>query len=151
MKYVELYVGHSYKPFWTKRNWPGWQGGSGKIKIGQNIDQNGPHFWLWSPLKAPKWVKDPWKEFKSTRHPSSISLSNVSFCVPILGTKNGTCLSDGPALRGFQKRKLAYSFERISCSSHLKSESAVVRVHWCDPGLRGWSVGWSPQNHPGWL
>ena len=29
---------------------------------------------------------------------SSISLYNVSCCVPILGTKNGTCLSDGPAL-----------------------------------------------------
>ena len=84
-------------------------------------------------------------------HPSSIPLSNVSFYVPILGSKKGTCLSDGPALRGFQKGKLTYSFERISCSSHLKSESAVVRVHWCDPGLRGWSVGWSPQNHPGWL
>ena len=62
-------------------------------------------------------------------HPSSIPLSNVSFYVPILGSKKGTCLSDGPALRGFQKRKLAYSFERISCSGHLKSESAVVRVH----------------------
>ena len=45
-------------------------------------------------------------------HPSSISLSNVSLCVPILGTKNGTCLSDGPALRGFQKRTLTYSFLR---------------------------------------
>ena len=43
---------------------------------------------------------------------SSISLSNVSFCVPILGTKNGTCLSDGPALCGFQKRTLTYSFLR---------------------------------------
>ena len=43
-------------------------------------------------------------------HPSSISLSNVSFCVPILGTEIGTCLSDGPALRGFQQRTLTYSF-----------------------------------------
>ena len=47
-----------------------------------------------------------------TRHPSSISLSNVSFCVPILGTKNVTCLSDAPALRGFQRRTLTYSFLR---------------------------------------
>ena len=78
MKYVVLYVGHSYKPFWTKRNWPGWQGGSGKIKIGQNIDQNGPHFWLWSPLKAPKWVKDPWKGFKSTRGSWGYHLGSVS-------------------------------------------------------------------------
>ena len=62
-------------------------------------------------------------------HPSSIPLSNVSFYVPILGSKKGTCLSDGPALRGCQKEKLTYSFERISCSGHLKSESAVVRVH----------------------
>ena len=94
-----------------------------------------------------------WKaqEVLPTQHPSSMPLSNVSFYVQILGSKKGTCLSYGPALRGFQKGKLTYSFERISCSGHLKSESAVVRVHWCDPGLRGWSVGWSPQNHPGWL
>ena len=59
MKHVVLYVGHMYKPFWTKKNWPGWQGGSGKVKIGQNIDQNGPRFWLWSPREAPTWVKDP--------------------------------------------------------------------------------------------
>ena len=45
-------------------------------------------------------------------HPSSISLSNVSFCVPILGSKNVTCLSDGPALHGFQIRSLTYSFLR---------------------------------------
>ena len=45
-------------------------------------------------------------------HPSSISLSNVSFCVPILGSKNVTCLSDAPALRGFQRRTLTYSFLR---------------------------------------
>jgi len=47
-----------------------------------------------------------------TVHPSSISLSNVSFCVPILGSKNVTCLSDGPALHGFQIRPLTYSFLR---------------------------------------
>ena len=46
------------------------------------------------------------------QHLSSIPLSNVSFCAPILGTKNGTCLSDGPALCGFQKRTLTYSFLR---------------------------------------
>ena len=34
-------------------------GESGKVKIGQNIAQNWPRFWLWSPLEAPKWVKDP--------------------------------------------------------------------------------------------
>ena len=65
MKHVVLYVGHMYKPFWTKTFWPGWQGGSGKIKIGQNVDQNGPRFWLWSPLEAPKWVKDPRNGFWS--------------------------------------------------------------------------------------
>ena len=32
---------------------------AGGVKIGQNIAQNGPCFWLWSPLEAPKWVKDP--------------------------------------------------------------------------------------------
>ena len=48
----------------------------------------------------------------ATLHPSSVSLSNVSFCVPILGSKNVTCLSDGPALHGFQIRSLTYSFLR---------------------------------------
>ena len=33
MKHVVLYVVHMYKPFWTKKIWPGWQGGSGKVKI----------------------------------------------------------------------------------------------------------------------
>ena len=33
MKHVVLYVGHMYKPFWTKKIWPGWQGGLGKVKI----------------------------------------------------------------------------------------------------------------------
>ena len=33
MKHVVLYVGNLYKPFWTKKNRPGWQGGSGKVKI----------------------------------------------------------------------------------------------------------------------
>ena len=36
------------------------RGGAGKVKIGQNIAQNWPRFWLWSPLEAPKCVKDPW-------------------------------------------------------------------------------------------
>ena len=30
------------------------------VREGQNIAQNGPRFWLRSPLEAPKWVKDPW-------------------------------------------------------------------------------------------
>ena len=79
--------------------------------------------------------------------------SNVSFCVPILGTRKGTYFSDGPAWRGVAfKKTLTHSFsERMGCSSHKKSESAVLRVHWCDPGLRGWSVGRSSQRYPGWL
>ena len=28
-KHVVLYVGHLYKPFWTKKCLPGWQGGPG--------------------------------------------------------------------------------------------------------------------------
>ena len=44
-----------------------WQGGSGKVKIGQNIAQNGPCFWPRSLLEAPKWVKDPGNGLKSTR------------------------------------------------------------------------------------
>ena len=49
---------------------------------------------------------------RTSRHPSSISLSNVSFCVPILGTKNVTCLSDGTALHGFQKEHSLIHFLR---------------------------------------
>ena len=78
MKHVVLYVGHMYKPFWTKKNWPGWQGGSGKVKIGQNIAQNRPRFWLWSPREAPKWVEDSWKGFKSTRGSWGYHLGSVS-------------------------------------------------------------------------
>ena len=33
MKHVVLYVGHLYKPFWTKKIWPGRQEGPGKVKI----------------------------------------------------------------------------------------------------------------------
>ena len=33
MKHVVLYVGHLYKPFWTKKNRPGWQGGSIEVRI----------------------------------------------------------------------------------------------------------------------
>ena len=32
---------------------------AGGVREGQNIAQNAPRFWLWSPLVAPKWVKDP--------------------------------------------------------------------------------------------
>ena len=32
-KHVVLHAGHLYKSFWTKFFWPGWQGGSGKVKI----------------------------------------------------------------------------------------------------------------------
>ena len=65
MKHVVLYVGHLCKLFWTKKIWPGWQGGSGKVKIGQNMAQNRPRFWLWTlwmplngsrtPETDPKW------------------------------------------------------------------------------------------------
>ena len=49
-------------------------------------------------LKFPFWLFD--------------SFPNVSFCVPILGTKNVTCLSDGTALRGFQKEHSLIHFLR---------------------------------------
>ena len=29
---------------------------AGGAREGQNIAQNGPRFWLWSPLEAPQWV-----------------------------------------------------------------------------------------------
>ena len=58
MKHVVLYVGHMYKPFWTKKIWPGWQGGSGKVKIWPRMGLTYIHFWLRSLLDAPKCVKD---------------------------------------------------------------------------------------------
>ena len=32
---------------------------AGGVREGQNIAQNRPRFWLWSPLEAPKLVEDP--------------------------------------------------------------------------------------------
>ena len=55
MKHVVLYVGHLYKLFWTKKN----DRVGRRVREGQNIAKNGPRFWLWSPLEAPKSVKDP--------------------------------------------------------------------------------------------
>ena len=55
MKHVVLYVGHLYKDFGPKKL----TGLAGGVREGQNIAQNRPRFWLWSPLEAPKWVKDP--------------------------------------------------------------------------------------------
>ena len=40
---------------------------AGGVREGQNIAQNGPRFWLWSPLETPKWVKDPGNGLKSIR------------------------------------------------------------------------------------
>ena len=99
MKHVVLYVRHMYKPFWTKEIWPGWQGGSGKVKIGQNIAQNRPRFWLWSPLEAPKWVEDPWKGFKSTRGSWGYHLGSVSGVLdPFRGLKRAPKPKSRPIL-----------------------------------------------------
>ena len=40
---------------------------AGGVREGQNIAQNWPRFWLWSPLEAPKWVQDPGNGLKSIR------------------------------------------------------------------------------------
>ena len=32
---------------------------AGGVREGPNIAKYGPHFWLLSPLEAPKWVQDP--------------------------------------------------------------------------------------------
>ena len=63
-----------------------WQGGSGKVKIGQNTAQNGPRFWLWSPLEAPKWVKDPGNGLKSIRGSWRDHFGGIS---GVLGTFRG--------------------------------------------------------------
>ena len=60
MKHVVLYVGHLYKLFWTKKIWPGWQGGSKNVKIWPRMDLAFIYLWPQSLLEAPKCVKDPW-------------------------------------------------------------------------------------------
>ena len=67
MKHVILYVGHLCKVFWTKKIWPGWQGGSKKVKIWPRMGLAFIYFWPWSLLEAPKWVKDPGNGLKSIR------------------------------------------------------------------------------------
>ena len=39
----------------------------GGVREGQNIAQNGPRFWLWSPLETPNGVKHPGNGLKSIR------------------------------------------------------------------------------------
>ena len=39
IKHVVLYVGHLYKPFGTKKVWPGWQEG---FREGRNVAKNAP-------------------------------------------------------------------------------------------------------------
>ena len=53
--------------FWTKKNWPGWQGGSKKVKIWPRMGLAFIYFWPRSLLEAPKWVKDPGNGLKSIR------------------------------------------------------------------------------------
>ena len=67
MKHVVLYVGHLYKLFWTKKIWPGWQGGSKNVKIWPWMGLAFIFLWLRSLLEAPKWVKDPGNGLKSVR------------------------------------------------------------------------------------
>ena len=40
---------------------------AGGVREGPNIAKYGPHFWLLSPLEAPKWVQDPGNGLKSIR------------------------------------------------------------------------------------
>ena len=69
---------HFFKAILDQKNWLGGRGGQGRSKYcpewveggvreGQNIAQNGPLFWLWSPLEAPKWAKGPRNGLKSIR------------------------------------------------------------------------------------
>ena len=52
------------EPFRTIKIWPGWQGGSGKVKI---CLRNGLKVWIQIPPRAPKWVKDPVYEMNSNQ------------------------------------------------------------------------------------
>ena len=66
------------EPFWTKKIWLGWQGGSGKVKIWPRMGLAYVHFWLWSPLETPKWVKDPRNGLKSIRGSWGDHLRSIS-------------------------------------------------------------------------
>ena len=59
MKHVVLYVGHLYKPFWTKKIDRVCRGRSKMVKIWSRMGLCYLHFWLQGLLEAPKWVKDP--------------------------------------------------------------------------------------------
>merc|ERR1712218_758789 len=76
MKHVVLYVGHLYKPFLTKKKMTRLAGG---VREGPNIAKYGPHFWLWSPLEAPKWVRDPGNGLKSIRGIWGDNLGSIPF------------------------------------------------------------------------
>ena len=69
-----------------KKVWPGWQRG---VREGQNIAQNGPCFWLWSPLEAPKWVRDPGDGLKSIRESWGDHLGSISGSWTHLGASWG--------------------------------------------------------------
>ena len=48
-----------------QKNWPGWQGGSKKVKIWPRMGLAFIYFGPRSLLEAPKWVKDPGNGLKS--------------------------------------------------------------------------------------
>ena len=89
MKHVVLYVGHLYKLFWTKKIWPGWQGGSKKVKIWPRMGLAFIYFWPRSLLEAPKCVKDPWNTPKRSPQLPLIDLSPFPGSWTHLGASRG--------------------------------------------------------------
>ena len=126
MKHVVLYVGHMYKPFWTKKIWPGWQGGSGKVKIWPRMGLAYVHFWLWSPLETPKWVKDPRNGLKSIRgswgdHLRSISgVFHTTFMYFSINSKN---------IWHFDRQKLTVLLQQKSAIPHLIAIKNMIFDH----------------------
>ena len=66
IKYVVLYVGNLYKPFWTKTI-SGLAGGSGKVKIWPRIKTSLSKLQASEPSRGPKWAKNIGSGLKSIR------------------------------------------------------------------------------------
>ena len=125
------------------------------LKISWNFENQG-HRVFSVPLSLGCLV---WTRKKLTDLLSSTSLSNVSLCTVLLGTRNWTSLSDGPASLWSSGHQRFFScisgdegicffsigFQRMDWSLLGSPSESGQWIHWCDLGLRGWSVGWGPQ------
>ena len=124
MKHVLLYVGHLYKLFLTKKIWPGWQGGSKKVKIWPRMGLAFIYFWPRSLLEAPKWVKDPGNGLKSIGGTFLGLVVMLSCCNVIMACFNlHLAVCEVSALHTQESKRSAWktkSCMNIACSSFVR-------------------------------